>query len=300
LTLSRCRAHERFQYRPGLLVKYLRLDSHDRATSIIAEDVASGEAIEMELEHIVLAAGTLSSARIFLETLRQNRNETVRLSGLMDNRQILMPFVTLAMMGRRVNTDHYQYHQLMMALEQEKASELVHCQITTLKSAAIHPIVQAIPLGLSAALRSFREIRAALGIANVNLPDFRRADNYVTLGAGGDRDRTPPLEIRYSPPDEEAQTLPVILRRIRRCLWKLGALAPAPMTHVRPMGASVHYAGTLPMCPGGGSLTTSAQGRSHDIPNLHLVDGSTFCSLPAKNLTFTLMANARRIAHAEF
>jgi choline dehydrogenase-like flavoprotein len=72
------------------------------------------------------------------------------------------------------------------------------------------------------------------------------------------------------------------------------------MTHIRPMGASVHYAGTLPMSTAGGSLTTTPNGRSRDIPNLHLVDGSTFCFLPAKNLTFTLMANARRIAHAEF
>jgi choline dehydrogenase-like flavoprotein len=40
--------------------------------------------------------------------------------------------------------------------------------------------------------------------------------------------------------------------------------------------------------------------RSHDFENLYLVDGSTFPFLPSKNITFTLMANAVRIAEAAF
>jgi choline dehydrogenase-like flavoprotein len=62
------------------------------------------------------------------------------------------------------------------------------------------------------------------------------------------------------------------------------------------MGASVHYAGTLPMSREGGALTTTADCRSLDFPNLIVADGSTFPFLPAKNLTLTLMANAARVA----
>jgi choline dehydrogenase-like flavoprotein len=299
LTLRRCQSHERFEYRGGLYVRHLQLDAHDRAEAVVATQVATGQREIVSGDAVVLAAGTLSSARIFLETLRLNRGEIVRLRGLMDNRQMLLPFVTLAMLGQPVHTDRYQYHQLMLALEQPEPADLVHCQITTLKSAAVHPIIQSIPLSLSWARRSFREIRAALGIANVNLADTRRDDNFVTLQAG--RGGGPsPLEIHYAPPPDEPPRLRRILRRVRRCLWKLGAIAPAPMTHIRPMGASVHYAGTLPMSTQGDSLTTSPNCRSLDVPNLYLVDGSTFCSLPAKNLTFTLMANARRVAHVEF
>jgi choline dehydrogenase-like flavoprotein len=43
-------------------------------------------------------------------------------------------------------------------------------------------------------------------------------------------------------------------------------------------------------------LTVSPQGRSHDFSNLYIVDGSVIPALPAKNITFTLMANAARIA----
>ena len=83
-------------------------------------------------------------------------------------------------------------------------------------------------------------------------------------------------------------------------LRRLGCAVVPGTEHVRPMGASVHYSGTLPMSDREEPLTTSRDGRSHDFENLYLVDGTTFPFLPAKNLTFTLMANAARIADHAF
>ena len=70
------------------------------------------------------------------------------------------------------------------------------------------------------------------------------------------------------------------------------------MVHVRPMGRSVHYTGTVPMTANTQPLSATPEGQSRDIPNLFLADGATFPFLPAKNITFTLMANAVRIAEA--
>ena len=72
------------------------------------------------------------------------------------------------------------------------------------------------------------------------------------------------------------------------------------MTHVRPMGASVHYAGVLPMSASPAPLTCTRECRSNDFENLYFVDGTTFPFLPSKNLTFTLMANAARVAEQAF
>ena len=72
------------------------------------------------------------------------------------------------------------------------------------------------------------------------------------------------------------------------------------MVNVRPMGASVHYSGTVPMSRTPSPRTVSPECRSHDFPNLWLVDGATFPFLPAKNITFSLMANAVRVAAAAF
>jgi choline dehydrogenase-like flavoprotein len=66
------------------------------------------------------------------------------------------------------------------------------------------------------------------------------------------------------------------------------------------MGASVHYAGTIPMSTTKRAYTTSPYCQSHDFDNLYIVDGTTFPFLPAKNITFTLMANAVRVAEHRF
>jgi choline dehydrogenase-like flavoprotein len=49
-----------------------------------------------------------------------------------------------------------------------------------------------------------------------------------------------------------------------------------------------------------GPFTATEHGQSRDFENVFLVDGATFPFLPAKNVTFTLMANAVRIARAAF
>jgi choline dehydrogenase-like flavoprotein len=48
------------------------------------------------------------------------------------------------------------------------------------------------------------------------------------------------------------------------------------------------------------AFTTTECGQSRDIEGLFLVDGATLPFLPAKNITFTLMANAVRIAGTAF
>ena len=90
------------------------------------------------------------------------------------------------------------------------------------------------------------------------------------------------------------------LKRVKRTLRALSCVVPPGMMHVRPMGASVHYAGTLPMTRTPAPFTVTENCQSRDFENLFLVDGATFPFLPAKNITFTLMANAVRVAETAF
>ena len=88
----------------------------------------------------------------------------------------------------------------------------------------------------------FRGLHAALGLVNVNFRDTRRADSYVELaarlprGCGSTTSPTRRSRRAFGP-------------RLARSGHALAAelLVPPGMAHVRPMGASVHYAGTVPM-----------------------------------------------------
>jgi hypothetical protein len=295
-TLYECQTYPGFEYIPGVDVSHLRIGSNHRVRAVVGRLLETGAEQEFPVERVALAAGALSSTRIFLTSIFRNTGQRVRLRGLMDNRQILVPFVNLRMLGQQFSPDTYQYHLLGMGLEYDSPRDYVHGQITTLKTALVHPLVQRLPLDLATSTYMFRAIHAALGLVNVNLRDTRRDGSYVELSA----DARLCLRIHYAPDEGEPARIKDALRRVKSALLSLRCVVPPGMVHTRPMGASVHYAGTLPMTRAAAPFTTTEHCQSRDFENLFLVDGATFPFLPAKNITFTLMANAVRVAEAAF
>jgi choline dehydrogenase-like flavoprotein len=298
-TLRECLRHPNFRYLPNTCVSHFEYDRGRQVRRVACASVETGERFAVPADVLVLAAGTLMTAKIFLTSLGRATGRVPRLEGLMDNRQVMVPFLNLRMVGKRFDPESYQYHQLAMGFEGDRPREYVHCQITTLKTALVHPLLQGLPFDLRTALFAFRHLRAALGLVNVNLHDTPRRTNYVALEPEAETGRGR-LVVNYAPPPGEPRRLRGVLARVRQALAALGCVVPPGMTHVRPMGASVHYAGTIPMSPEARPLTASPAGRSHDFDNLFFADGTTFPFLPAKNLTYTLMANAVRVAELSF
>jgi choline dehydrogenase-like flavoprotein len=292
LTIAECRQYPGFEYASGMFVDHFRMNGGGKVRGVVARR-ADGGTQEFPADSLVLAAGTLSSARIFLESMYRYTGKAPELGGIMDNRQVLMPFVNLRMLGRQWSADTYQYHQVAMAVKLPGEAEHIHGLVTTLKTALIHPLVQTLPFDLGTSVAAFRNVHGALGMININFPDNRRAENTVSLDVSSTPHR---VVVRYTPEPGEPERLRGAIKRFRKILWKLGCFAPSGTIHVRPKGASVHYAGTLPMSAKKTPLTCSPDCRSHDVENLYFVDGTAFPYLPAKNLTFTLMANATRVA----
>ena len=299
ITLEKCISYRNFKYIPNMYVTHFQFNSKRRITSVIAESTKNRQSYSFPLDRLVLAAGTIPTSKIFLESIFKNSGEIIRLNGLMDNRQVLVPFVNLNMVGKSFTSDSYQYHQIAMGFEQINPKEYIHGQVTTLKSALIHPIIQNIPFDFKTSIYIFRNLHSALGVINLNFCDSRRETNYVSLIKDKNLSNSK-LLINYKPMNGESGILKKTIKTLKKALRKLGCIVPPGMIYVRPMGASVHYSGTIPMTRNCTKFTTSEYCQSHDFENLFIVDGTTFPFLPAKNLTFTLMANAARVADNAF
>lgn len=296
LTLRECEEYESFSYLPHHFVKGVRVTKHNRISHVVADSLATKEQKEFEVETLVLAAGTLSSSRIFLEAVRERSGQAPRLSGLMDNQQILIPFINWDMIGKPYNDKSYQYHQIAFNILSNNSDPTIHALITTLKTALVHPLIHRIPCDLKSAVFFFRNLHAAMGLVNVNLHDSRRENSFISLRKSNAGSASG-LDIQYSHDSSHATRVKKAVRVVKRILRQLGCFVPPPMVHIRPIGASVHYAGTLPMSRERKPLTVSLNCQSHDFDNLYIVDGTTFPFLPAKNITFSLMANAVRVAN---
>jgi choline dehydrogenase-like flavoprotein len=295
VTLRECLACPGFRYVPGVLVRHFEFDAGGRIGKVVARRVADGSVAEFAGDLLVLAAGALATSKLVLDSLYRVSGKLVTLCGLMDNRQVHIPFLTPALIGKQVETASYQFHHLAIGIERSAPRDYLHGQITTLKAASIHPIVENLPFDLAGSLRVFRAIRAGLGVVNLNLPDRRRSESQLTIRPIEGTEETE-LVIRYADAPGEAEELARGVAILKRALRRLGCFVPPGMTRVRPKGASVHYAGTLPMTAAPAEWSCAPDGSCRDFANLYIVDGASFPALPAKNLTFTLMANAMRVA----
>ncbi len=300
LSLPECAEHANFTYEAGLFASHFHLAPSSAIDHLVAYPVQGGRRRIFTADAYVVACGALSSSNLLLRSIYKCTGETFRLTGLTDNRQVLAPFINLGMFGRSYTPDSYQYHQLAIGLCN---GQYVHGQITTLKAALVHPIIQSLPLDLRSGAMVLSNLRSGLGVLSLFFSDSRRDDSYLTLEHAtfpATRHGWPLLSIHYTPPDNEGYLIRGTLRKVRRFFRSLGAPLLPAMTQIRPMGSGLHYSGTMPMSRASQPWSLTANCQSRDIPNMFVIDGAAMPFLPAKNLTFTLMANAARVAETAF
>jgi len=71
-----------------------------------------------------------------------------------------------------------------------------------------------------------------------------------------------------------------------------------PLSSLSQIGHGNHYGGTFPMQKNPDNLESDIFGRIKGWERVHLVDSSTFPSIPPGPIVLTIMANAYRIAHS--
>ena len=81
--------------------------------------------------------------------------------------------------------------------------------------------------------------------------------------------------------------------------WEALRASPIPfLTRIGLPGKSYHAGGAFPMRRDPGARESDLLGRPMGLTRVHLIDSSVFPTIPATNITLTLMANAHRIAAA--
>lgn len=83
---------------------------------------------------------------------------------------------------------------------------------------------------------------------------------------------------------------------LSRSSRELGMTPVTPMLKVGAPGEGNHVGGIFPMRSSPGPWQTDRAGRLTGRPNVHLIDSSVLPTLPATTFTYTIMANASRIA----
>ena len=257
------------------------------AVGVCCQKVSEAEAL------MFLAAGTLSSLRIAADSLGLYDQPTP----LLDNDMYLVPML---LTGNRVPSHFrsaFTMGEAVLALDPGVvAPNGVHLQFYSFHDfflAELGEVLTALPKVVQ---------RAAWAVLNNLLLCFVYLSGQDSVGANasvrrsGEDEGIGRIHVDLNPCPESRR----ILKRVLRHLWKarqvVGFVPLTLFAKTTPLGFSGHIAGSLPMCRKPNALQTDCEGRLAGTRQVFIVDAAAIPALPAQNSTYTVMANAMRVA----
>jgi hypothetical protein len=254
-------------------------------------DVRTGATEVLACRRLVLAAGAIGTSRIALRSLGIIDRDVPILS----NAYAYVPCVNLAMLGRPARTERHSLAQLSGVFAEAGADrDNVLLSIFSYRSLLLFKLVKEMPLPPQLGVLTARLLLSALTIVGVHQPDRRTPHKTMRMSL---RDGAGRLAIAYQADASEQAGIDRRLATIRRALRAMGCV---PMGTILPgHGSSIHYAGAFAIgTDRSDPLGTDADGALYAAPPVSIADSANWRFLPAKGLTMTLMANARRVAAA--
>jgi choline dehydrogenase-like flavoprotein len=287
-TVDELRAFPNFAFVPRRLVQRFEELASGHVV-VTALDVDTGAAVEYRARRLVLAAGTLGTARIVLRSL-----------GRYDRRVPLVcnPHSYLALFnGNSVGVEprdarHSMAQLCVVYAPGGTARSPTVGHYYSYRSLLLFRLIKDSALPVREALDILRVLSPNFGVLIVQHEDRPSTAKHCSLvrAAGAEQDR---LAIEYALSSAEQTAHDATEAGIVRALHRLRCVR---LRTVRPgHAASTHFAGTFPMTTRDDELTTDPRGRLRPTRHVYLADGSVFPNLPSKGLTFTMMANADRI-----
>lgn len=245
------------------------------------ENLASGQRETVSARRLLLAAGAIGSARLALAS----RGDREAALPILDNPTSFIPLFAPERIGRAQERRFFGGAQLNLVYRGSAHPEPVQGSFYDLSGVLRSDFVLQLPIAARDLAFATRAIAPALAVIQLFYPDTPSPENRLRLGPNR------ALSIRHAPA-RRGEVERVLLRAVRR----LGYLGLPGLCQYPAPGSSIHYAGTLPMrATPNGPYETHPDGRLGETRGVYVCDAATFPQLPAKNLTFTAMANALRI-----
>jgi hypothetical protein len=239
-------------------------------------------------KRLILATGALGSARIALRSLGDPLRAAVP---FLCNPYTYVPCLQPAMFGQEAQPRKIGFGQLSAFLSQEAAEE--DSSILTLysyQSLMLFRIIRQAPLNFNDARPIMQYLSSGLIITGIQHSDKRTPNKFLRLRKNSSAFTGDELHAYYTLSDQELagqrQRETAYIRAIRKAgLYALKRMNPGH-------GSSVHYAGTLPFNTTDTPYHLNPNGKLYGTRGVYVADSSGFNFLPARGLTFSILANA--------
>jgi hypothetical protein len=268
-----------------------RFEEREGGVDVVAVDMRTLAERRFSAARLVLAAGALGTARIVLRSLP---GADARLP-LLCNTYTYVPCIVPGRVGKAMPQKNLGLVQLVLVHDAGgDRSDVALATFFSYRSLLLFRLLREVPLGARDARIVMNYLLSGLAIVGIDHPQAYSEGKRLWLEPDASSPTSDRLAVEFSLTGDERDRYDARERTYLRALRRLGAW---PLKRVRPpSGASIHYAGTLPYSDAEKPYTLDRAGRVRGTRRVFAADGSGFTFLPAKGLTFSLMANAHVVA----
>jgi choline dehydrogenase-like flavoprotein len=238
----------------------------------------SNELKTVRTRHLMLGCGTLQTARIVL----LNKNAVGTALPFIDHPPTLVPVFIPRMFGAALPDRSFPV-QLVASIHDTGQRDMISFYYPG--GLLWSDLLTDMPLPMEAALRILPTLLGCMLVAQIWETSRPLHGNQLTIDSAG--------QIRIDYPVRKPYAG---LKTLLAALRSLGAYSLPHLAKMAPPGWGFHYAACLPMRHRPQAFETHVDGRLWDSRRVRVIDGSVLPSLPAKNHSLTIMANAARIA----
>jgi len=283
-TVTAMQRDPRFEYRSGL--RAISFEQTAQLVRLVCKQ-ADGTIEIIEGERLFLAGGVLPSAQIVLNAM--GARELV----LHDSQHFFLPLVHL--WNSSVDPAKEARHamtEVFIELDDPAVSpHTVHAQLYTYNEFYAVDMKRRYGGVLPFADPLFDALGRRLIVSQIFLHSDHSHRIAVELVGGGEQ-----LAARLIENPDVASVVKRAKAAYAKVARSLGLLAIGAASRLGAPGSSFHAGGSLPMRRSPHGLETDVLGRIAGIERVHIVDASVLPSIPATTITFSVMANAHRIA----
>jgi choline dehydrogenase-like flavoprotein len=275
-------AHPNFRYRAGCVVE--AFSETPEGVTVAMRSAAARESIAAR--RLFIATGVLPTARLILGSIAKPSAALT----LKDSQHALTPLLHAFSPPRGLaNAPQHTLTQIFLELLSADAP-CAHVQIYTYNDDYEKDLKARFGPAAGALSPLIGVISRRLLVAQIFLHSDLSGSMTLSLGPGG------ALDIRANANPATAPAMAATIARLRRALSPAGVAALPFLARHGAIGSSFHCGGSLPMRDAPSGLETDILGRPAGLSRVHVVDASVLPSIPATTITFSVMANAHRIA----
>jgi hypothetical protein len=289
VTIEELKKTTNFIYQAGVMVT--SFEEADDIVTVSGFIINTNEPVTFKTKKLIMACGVLSTARIILRSFKKHGHNLP----LLCNPYAYITCLLWKRLGKPVSPKRTSTVQLSLFHDSNNTnSDVAMASIYSYSSLLLYRAIKEVPLNFKDALKLMQFIMPAVVIAGIHHPDKPGKLKYVQLRPHMDYATKDVLYAHYEQEPAESKAIEQREKLFSQVLRKLGCL---PLKKIHPgFGASAHYAGALPFSSKEEPFTLQPNGRLSLTKNIFVADGSGFTYLPAKGITFTLMANAHNTA----